>query len=251
MTRGIKRKRSRKTNGRRKKLRRSRKIYKAKRQVAQLPLYRSTKHGLLPDMVIRSLSYVSVKSYNASATASDVNVYRLNDLFDPDLTGTGGQPYGFDQMMTYFNNFCVIKTKWKAVMFQQEATENIVLSFQPCAQALFAQYYDSDDPTTIQPNTLAHCHEFPHVCYKLGTSNNSNITLRGSRSIEKCFHTNRKAMMSNNLLEYCGTAAAGPTKQAYIKIGSAPVYQDPPGRSIAFFIKYTAVFFNPISFGGS
>lgn len=36
-------------------------------------------------------------------------VFRLNSLYDPDLTGTGHQPYGFDQYAALFNRYKVDK----------------------------------------------------------------------------------------------------------------------------------------------
>ena len=35
-------------------------------------------------------------------------VYRLNSLFDPDLSGVGHQPYGYDQLMAIYQRYKVI-----------------------------------------------------------------------------------------------------------------------------------------------
>lgn len=45
------------------------------------------------------------------AGVPSVQVFRANSLFDPDLTGTGGQPQGFDQYMALYNTFTVIGAK--------------------------------------------------------------------------------------------------------------------------------------------
>jgi len=51
----------------------------------------------------------------ASGAITSTYVIRANDLFDPDFSGTGHQPMGFDQMMTFYNHFCVVWAKLTCV----------------------------------------------------------------------------------------------------------------------------------------
>lgn len=47
-------------------------------------------------------------------------VYRANSVFDPDQTGVGSQPIGFDEMMLFFEHFLVIRSKITVNFFQAE-----------------------------------------------------------------------------------------------------------------------------------
>lgn len=40
-----------------------------------------------------------------------IQQFRTNSMFDPDLTGTGHQPYGFDQWKTYYGTYMVKSSK--------------------------------------------------------------------------------------------------------------------------------------------
>lgn len=55
--------------------------------------------------------YITKHKYSTTITINtSVPVYRfnLNSLWDPDQTGTGHQPYGFDQLAALFNRYRVI-----------------------------------------------------------------------------------------------------------------------------------------------
>jgi hypothetical protein len=69
---------------------------------------------LFPPMVTKMLRYSSNTGI-LSSTSGAVATYviRSNDCFDPDFTGTGHQPMGFDQMMVFYNHFCVRKARIK------------------------------------------------------------------------------------------------------------------------------------------
>lgn len=62
------------------------------------------------------MRYFSQISLNApSGGLPSQHVFRTGDLFDPDLTGTGGQPMGFDELNALYNNYYVRSAHMKAI----------------------------------------------------------------------------------------------------------------------------------------
>jgi len=55
--------------------------------------------------------YVQSNVLNAATGSLGIYQFRVNSLFDPDLTGTGHQPYGFDQFKTYYATYLVVKSQ--------------------------------------------------------------------------------------------------------------------------------------------
>lgn len=64
----------------------------------------------------RSLQYYSYANVTSGASAANAYVFSANGIFDPDITGTGGQPMGFDQMMTFYNHYTVVRSRIRVVV---------------------------------------------------------------------------------------------------------------------------------------
>lgn len=71
-------------------------------------------------------------------TAGTENVWRLNSLFDPDLTGGTHQPYGMDQMAGLYDKYIVHKCRIELLSVPQPGTAgqlalptSVVYSVQP------------------------------------------------------------------------------------------------------------------------
>ena len=71
----------------------------------------------------KTLPYYTFASV-ASGVSNAANAYVLsaNGLFDPDITGTGGQPMSFDQGMTFFNHYTVHKCRARVTFQSDSAT---------------------------------------------------------------------------------------------------------------------------------
>lgn len=62
--------------------------------------------------------------YLASGVAGVLGIvyFSANDMFDPNRSGTGHQPLGFDQLMLYYNHFIVLKSHIRVKFATQEIT---------------------------------------------------------------------------------------------------------------------------------
>lgn len=114
---------------------------------------RITQPGLiLPDKLITTLTYSSVVSYAPGVAAED-RQFNLNSLFDPDRTGTGHQPMGFDQLKTFYNRYRVLSCKWEVnhiptgcvgpillVVVPSNDTTGLASDSQTAIETMYAKY---------------------------------------------------------------------------------------------------------------
>lgn len=101
------------------------------------------RRACVPNKMVAKLRYASVHDLTwGSVTEYSDYVFRANSLYDPDLTGGGHQPRGFDQYMSMYDHYTVVGSKI-TVTFSNEsdtsASNPIV-----CAIAL------TDNSTPIQ-----------------------------------------------------------------------------------------------------
>jgi len=66
-----------------------------------------------PDQLKCTLKYRATELTFTGATPS-AQVFRMNSLFDPDLTNTGHQPQEFDQLTAVYGQYCVVGSVLKS-----------------------------------------------------------------------------------------------------------------------------------------
>lgn len=103
--------------GRRRRFKRKKKNTRFRRSTGNqyatggLNIYRNPSAGLLPTKFPANLKYAMSGTLTIVAGNTPVRVFRANGMFDPDLTGGGHQPMGFDQLKLWYNNYTVIGSK--------------------------------------------------------------------------------------------------------------------------------------------
>ena len=57
-------------------------------------------------------------------------VFRANSLFDPDATAGGHQPIGYDQLMPFFERYCVIGMRFRIAFTNSSTTQSSLVGYQ-------------------------------------------------------------------------------------------------------------------------
>jgi len=84
---------------------------------------------IFPARTTRTLRYSTSSTLTTTAGVPVSYIFRGNDIFDPDFSGIGHQLMGFDQMMLFYNHFCVIRSKLKVTFRSTASSTN---SFMVC-----------------------------------------------------------------------------------------------------------------------
>lgn len=85
----------------------SRKTYKNKRTYKRNPF----KNPVSPKNILRKLRYTDIVYLNPAAGTQVSHFFSANGIFDPDISGTGHQPVGFDQYMLMYDHYQVLGSK--------------------------------------------------------------------------------------------------------------------------------------------
>jgi hypothetical protein len=73
----------------------------------------------------RTLLYTTSGAINTGAGSNAAYIFQANGCYDPDITGTGFQPMGFDQMMLLYNHYTPIRCKC-TILANNASTTQIV-----------------------------------------------------------------------------------------------------------------------------
>lgn len=94
---------------------------------------------LFPNKLRLKLQYVDNAEIayimNSGSAFEASYVYRGNSIYDPDLTGTGHQPYGVDELYTWYNTYTVFSVKCTFVGRVVRATGGGVRAMMYCSNS--------------------------------------------------------------------------------------------------------------------
>jgi hypothetical protein len=125
--------------------------------------------GGFPDRVMTTLRYTSFHTF--TSTTGSVVTYRFagNSCYDPDQTGTGGQPVNYDDFTAHYLRYRVIASRCTTVSYAPSSTTSGVQNYVLYPQNSTAA---SDVPTAAgQPYSISTvCHPIPTVVSQFATT---------------------------------------------------------------------------------
>lgn len=210
--------------------------------VLNLTMYRI--NDPFPPTVRRKLRYADLHNDLQTGTAGIFGtqaVYRLNSLFDPYFTGSGHQPYGFDQIAALYNRYRVDRVSFKITFTNPSLGANI-----NCACSIApdtTSYLSARDPSVPR--------EWPNAMNAvLSYEGSRTATIQGSIDLHTLCGVPKVKYLSDD--RYQGTAATDPSQIAYINIALSGVNGTAANFASTFVeLEYEAVFFERITVAAS
>lgn len=80
-----------------------------------------------PTQLYTKLKYTQTVQLNATSGTISTNVFSGNSCFDPDVSGTGHQPYFYDQLTSIYNSYCVFASKIHVVAGTNSSVDSRVV----------------------------------------------------------------------------------------------------------------------------
>jgi hypothetical protein len=201
-----------------------------------VPLFHSAFRGAFPETLTLELPYADHLRLTPSTSVS-YYLYRATDVFDPDYTGTGHQPLGFDQYMQFYNHFVVLEAHC-TVHFISESTE-------PASGAALVGLRLGASTTTY--STIQEFMEDPWSSWGyLQSSPFGHVKLERTFRSSDFYGLDRSTLVSSST--FWGSASASPAEEAYFQVA---VFSQNPGTTdcvtlpVFVQIHYTALLTEP------
>jgi len=227
---------SRKTYRKKRTYSKKSKSYAPKKRYTKRLTSSSVPRSLMPDQYKRTLTYVDKISLDGGIGGTPSSwFFSCNSLYDPDRTGTGHQPRGFDQIMPMFDHYVVIASKMVATVVSRSDTA-------VNGRAIVAvKLRDTAAASTNMVDLL----ENGNVDYIVsGTAQANN----GVKTISTKVNPNKFLARSKPLSDpdLKGTIASNPAEECFFEICAGAIGTDDPiAVDILVTIQYTAVFIEP------
>lgn len=196
--------------------------------------YRKRKWALMTTPIARrfptKLRYQETISLNPDITGVASHVYSLNGIYDPNISGVGHQPRGFDQIMPMFDHYVVVGCR-------------VTLEFAPVSSAVYPQIVGgnvNDDTSLLLLNDYL---ESTKVKSRQ-LSNTSGYPTRIVMNVNPNRFLGRSHPLSDSQLK--GSSASNPAEQAYLHIFTGP-YQGVDAGAVYCNVRldYSVIFIEP------
>lgn len=176
--------------------------------------------------------YITKMKYSEAYTLNVGNSYtqvmNLNSLYDPNSTGVGHQPYGFDQLATLYNRYRVIATSY--VVNAYNGSNAIRYGVLPCNE--------------LPPiNNLSELCENPRAQFRVQVPGGSTSMIKG-----KCY---MPALMGRTKAQYMADdrfqaqTSAGPAELALLYITGQTLADASADIQLTITLEFTVEFFDP------
>lgn len=212
-----------------------------------LTLSTSRALSAFPPRLRRTLRYVQTGSKDVANFGLGTQIFRANSLYDPDFSGTGHQPNGYDTLLAAYNHYTVVRARITVTLRAPNTGSGLfepgvfVLAFSSTGTFLGSQTLES----ALEKKTT--------LCYgPYGpvTGLQSANCYEGMLNIPALLgKTEREVVEMSNLR---GSLNASPAETYYFELGFFSESSNPGAITWNAILEFDTVFTEPVSeFGDS
>lgn len=167
-------------------------------------LFRTVPAGnMLAPKAMTKLRYADVQLRTSSVSDAGLYLYRLNGVYDPDATGTGSQPPGYDNISGMYQNYRVLWAKYKVKALYTSGTSQLSAVWSTT---------NASAPTSLQAAMSQSDAEV--LCHS--TTGAGQTVMKKYISMAKAFGVEPAEIETDS--DYGSLASTVPVRQAYLAI---------------------------------
>lgn len=195
--------------------------------------------GPINERALVKFTYGSYFSFTGQSDGSAAHrVYACNGLHDPNITGIGHQPKGWDQLKTLYNKYTVVGAKLNVMCLDGRATGSNIGRLVGYVGNNTNNVYSGQDHESVvedEPRKRKMLHFYPQY-----GNNIKNMTLKFSAKK----HFNLKSLINEE--GYSAAVGANPTNLAYFHLlWDGPESTNPGNFSVLVKITYICMLHDP------
>ncbi len=191
-----------------------------------------------PDRVLTKLRYFESLVLDVALGVATY-VFRLNSVHDPDFTGTGHQPTGYDQWSSFYQNWRVLRASFHLKLGRDEDS----------AVPAVINVGVGPAPATTAPTYLAMLLEDPRATWGQISNTGPGIDIRGAYDIRTLFGLSRAQFAD---VAYQSAVGSNPTNTYYLIIFvELPNGANTVDVSGGILLEYEVEFFNRVNLSPS
>lgn len=156
-----------------------------------------------PDLARVKLGFSENVSLDLSSTGYAEHTFRLNSLFDPDFTGTGSQPIGFDQWSAFYNRYRVHNTKFKVMAISTATTLGFIMGCNVRRESAVSPIYIDNIGEPFNQWTMG------------GSAQAGPVKIEGSNSIKEVYGIDNRTFMDE---DYSASISGSPSRVNYLHV---------------------------------
>lgn len=180
---------------------------------------------------ITKLRYVETRALSTGTNGIAYYNWNLNSVYDPNQTGTGHQPYGFDQLSPIYNRYRVISVRYRVTYMNTNGTNMINWAIPSNAG--------------VAPTDVNQVQENPRIKWRMQQLGGPLYPVNGKIYLPSLTGLNANQYMADD--RYQATTTASPDESLLLTTGIAPTI---PGTeaitaNVTVELDYLVEFFDP------